>query len=183
MTLIELVLATTLATMLMVAVLGVLNSLSRQRNVLFSRREPDTWRRLLADELRRDVLNSRRLAVGPTELRLVGYAGRENSSRRATHRPTEISYQVFSVGEESWLVRRETHLDELSNDNRQAELVCGDVGGIDVVQIESDGTALPLAGSRAGTASGLRRIPSQLTIRLLDASKTTVVFEERIVTH
>ncbi len=181
MTLVELVLATVLAAMLMATVLGVLNSLTRQRDLLIGRRPPRAWQSALADQLTRDMWNSRRIAVGPQTLRLAGYAGRDFDSGQATHRPTEITYYVVNDGTQTWLLRREVHLDELSNDNWQTELVCQGVARLEVEHVQQDGGRRRLAS--AGGAAAFRRIPSRLNILMFDGKTDRPIFEQRIILH
>lgn len=126
----ELIVALALATGLMVAVLGVLHSLTRQRDVLLSHRAPAPWRQQFREQLRRDIANARRCSVRWNEIRLVGYGGRSFDTGLPTHRPTTVVYRVHQIGEEPWLMRWEIHLDDETNQNIEGELVCSGVSAI-----------------------------------------------------
>jgi len=124
LTAVELLVAAALASMLMVAVLGILGILAAKRKVLVDEAPFAPWQRGLAERLRRDLSNARRFELTPDRLRLVGYGSRDFDTRQPTHRPAEVVYRVSRAAGKTWLMREETHLDLLSNANRQTEIVC-----------------------------------------------------------
>lgn len=115
--------AVTLASMLMVAVLGILGILAEKRKVFVDQAPSAPWHRPLVDQLRRDLSSARRFELAPDRLRLVGYAGRDLRTRRPTQRPAEVVYRLTRAAGRAWLVREETQSDVLSNANRRAEIV------------------------------------------------------------
>ncbi|MCA9232788.1 MAG: hypothetical protein KDA57_19215, partial [Planctomycetales bacterium] len=104
LTAVEVVAATLLASLLMVAMLGVLRGLKAQEAALEVRRPIPSWQRTLDGVLEHDLANSRTFSLTPTSLTLNGFAGRDSGV--ATWQPAAITYQVLTDGERNWLVRQ-----------------------------------------------------------------------------
>jgi hypothetical protein len=136
LTAVELLVATALASMLMVAVLGILGLLAAKRKVLVDEAPVALWQRGLVEQLRRDLSNARRFELAPDRLRLLGYGSRGSNTRQPTHRPAEVVYRVTRASGRSWLIREEIQLDLMSNANRQTEIVCG---GLSTIAMEIPG--------------------------------------------
>jgi len=183
----ELIIALTLSSLLMVAVLGVLNSLSRQRSVLLERRAPASWRQQLKEQLHRDFANARRVSNRPDELRLIGYGGRDFATGKPTHRPTEVVYAVHDVGDQHWLMRWEIHLDELTNQNVGGELVCAGVTAIDLLSLDDQEEPTfpdePEPTGRDNDAEGentFAATPNSTRVVLFASDKKSVMLDEVI---
>lgn len=131
-TLIEMIVALVLSVFLAIAVLGVLKSLKKANDYCPENRTP-AWSKQLRNKLLWDITNARKMSVYPTELRLVGYGGHDLETGATTLRPCEIVYSIKQIGDVSWLVRREIHLDSLQMKNFYDELVCRDVDAIMVL--------------------------------------------------
>lgn len=116
--------AVTLASMLMVAVLGLLGLLAAKRQVLVDESHFASWHHPLVEQLRRDLTGARRFELARDRLRLVGYGGRDFDTHLATHRPAEVVYRLTRAAGRTWLLREEIQLDLMSNANRQTEIVC-----------------------------------------------------------
>ena len=106
MTLVELMAASALAAMLFVALSGVLRSLAIQRRTLFAGKTIEPWRVQLAQQLRWDLANARRMKSRFGELRLVGYGGCDFTTGEPTFQRSEIVYFVQNVGNGRWLLPR-----------------------------------------------------------------------------
>jgi len=182
----ELIIALTLSSFLMVAVLGVLSSLTQQRTVLFERRAPASWRQQLKEQLHRDLANARRMTVRPAELRLIGYGGRDFATGAPTFRPTEVVYAVHEVGNQQWLMRWEIHLDELTNQNVRGELVCSGVTAIDLMSLDDDDEPAfpdePVPTNRDTKDGGHPFVaaPSTTRVILFGSDKESVMLDEVI---
>jgi len=124
LTVIELLAAAALASMLMVAVLGLLRILAAKQRILVDQTRMPPWQDLLVHQLRLDLSNARGFELAPDRLLLVGYGAKDFDTRRPTHRPAEVLYRLVSVADRTWLVREETHVDSLSNANRRMEIAC-----------------------------------------------------------
>ncbi len=127
LTLIELLAATALATLLMVAVLGVLKSITRGQKVLLAREPIESWQLRLTEQLRWDLENSRAFKPIAAGFQLEGFAGRDFSSSATTHARSVIEYVVVRAGDRGQLIRRESHPDSLQLHNSISELVCLDL--------------------------------------------------------
>ena len=124
LTIVELLAATALATMLVAAVLGVLNRVTQQQKVLLTDDAPEPWHNRIVDLLEWDLANSQTIRTTPDGIHLEGFASRDVVTGEPLHCPAVVSYLIVREGERSWLMRRETHPDALVLDNRTAELVC-----------------------------------------------------------
>jgi len=142
LTALELLAALVLAALLLGAVSGFLRVLAARQKVLLEEARFVPWHRPLLERLRWDLDNTRQFELAPDRLRLVGYGGRDAAMHAPTHRPTEVLYQLVRAADHVWLVREETQLDGISNQNRQRELVCS---GITAIAMEVPGEQTPLA--------------------------------------
>ncbi len=127
-TLVELVAATALSALLLTAVLSVVRTLNR-------RPPPDGYLDVaapLAAQLRWDVANAVVLRTGPAGLTLAGYGSLDPDTMEPTREPTQVTYALQTVGERTWLVRRQQALDARAEGGTSAELVCGDVTALTV---------------------------------------------------
>lgn len=153
---VELLMALTLATILMGAVLGLLGVLAEKRRVLVERTDHVAWHDALVEQLRQDLADARRFEVGADRLRLLGYGAKDPATHRALHQPSEVLYETVSIDDHTWLVRTETALDSRSQRNSRRELVCR---GVTEMTIE-----LPKEAIKSSRRSG--RVPDGLRLVL-----------------
>lgn len=130
MTVIELLVATTLAAMLMVVLLAVLGTIDIQRRELLENAPQPLWHNRLADQLTWDMTHASRLNWREGRLDLHGLGSRDFDTGTATHRPAHVVYFIRQIGETSWLLRRETHLSDLTLAKPRVELLCAGVSSI-----------------------------------------------------
>ena len=171
MTVVELLTATLLATMLMTAVLGVLRNLALQQKVLFERQPVRTWRLPLIRQIRWDMINARQVVYQPGMLTLNGFAGRSFDNGRATGRPTRVIYYIAQNGSLGFLVRQEIHVDSLNEDNSRLELMLGNVHSMEMNRIDPGGRRQPLSNRPAPA-------PARLQIRLSGPDGRTSILNE-----
>lgn len=129
-TLIELLAATALSVVLMVAVLTVIAGLSKD----MPRSATPTEQPHSAIEvddvvglLREDFEQARYIEVAPKRLKLMSYGFLDVERRRWQHRPVEVTYALEQIGQTSWLVRQQRRLDVLTNQNLRRDLVCANI--------------------------------------------------------
>jgi len=156
MTAIELLVACTLAALMIVTVSSIFASLSAQHKNLVADRGTSRWRQQLAEELHWDLGNARWFRAAPSELHLEGFCSRDFESGVPTQRPVAVVYQVRRNGRQSWLARTETHLDQNDSDNARTELVCVGVEGLVIEPL--DGTARPADPARWDRVPGRLRV-------------------------
>ena len=139
-TLLELLLASVLTTMLMVGVLAVVASLgsSAVGAAEEGRIDPEVRADSIQpwiDLLRNDIAHADELTMTRDNvLKIIGHAALDRANRAATHRPVEIHYAFREVAGRRWLVRFERALDALTNQNIRCDLVAGDIAGFELTQ-------------------------------------------------
>ena len=128
MTAIEVLVASTLASLMLGAVAGLLGTLSRQQRELMSREDRPAWQQQLVDQFSTDLQNARRYMVTPDGLWLEGFGGRDSATSRRTGHPTLVHYYLKDVGESRWLLRCEMQT-ATGKTASHTELVCRGVEG------------------------------------------------------
>jgi len=123
LTLVELLAALVLSTLLMGAVLGVLRSLTRNQKAALLNSPTEEWQSRLTGQLEWDLVNSRSIAVTAAGFELRGFAGCDLKSGLLLHCPTLVQYGVATAGAANCLVRREIHVEATDLDEQSSELV------------------------------------------------------------
>ena len=115
-TLLEVVAAIILMSMLFAALTSLLRCFGDQRRALdqIAANSPSTH--TLADLIRRDLTNAHSFRQTPNGITLLGNLANDWKTHMQSGRRAEVTYEIETIASESWLVRRETHLDELSSD-------------------------------------------------------------------
>lgn len=179
MTAVEVLAATVLASLMLASVMGVLGGLTRQQRSLRIETVEPAWHRLLAEQLRWDLENSRELFASPSGVRMFGFAGRDFASGRATGRPTAIEYQLLAVENDVFLVRREEQLDARTNDSWRVEVACRGVSRFDFGTMTVDKSAAdPLDLRRSDPG---QPIPLQVAVRLYPSEGGPPTFDRLLV--
>lgn len=102
---IEVLAATALASLLMVAVLGILAGIAKKEKVLESSELPPRWHDQIVRRLRADLSSASRFRAEPGRVIFEASAG--NDPNHPDWLPTEIHYFVFEAREQSILLRQE----------------------------------------------------------------------------
>ncbi len=142
LTLVELLLASALATVLMVGVLAVVTNLTMTekalnplrgesgKNKAMTLEELDAW----ASLLREDLNHAGRIeALASGEVQLTGYQAMVGSAREVTHRVATVRYQMQEVDGRRWVVRRQTMRDGLAGAQTTRDLVGAGVRRFELV--------------------------------------------------
>ncbi|MBI1368401.1 MAG: hypothetical protein GC162_07070 [Planctomycetes bacterium] len=158
-TIIELLLATALAVVLMAGSMKVLAALKADATTDTSATSTATIERTIIDLMQHDLVESRLLGQQQGTITMIGYASipaahTDDASRESagvSHEPVKIEYFVRSMDDRSWLVRRQTRINERSNRNRWSELVCAGVTGIRIERVVPAGVRQddPMIGTDA----------------------------------
>jgi hypothetical protein len=129
-TLVELLLATVLATILMIGVLAVITNLGargivadggRSLEGLSESQAEEACVRLLREDLDQAISAD---ATKSNVLRLSGYGALDARGREWTHRPVNVVYAIEEIDGRPWLTRRQEAMDVLVQNNVQRDLVC-----------------------------------------------------------
>lgn len=153
LTAVEVLVSTLLASLLMVAMLGVLGGLKAQQAALQTRTPQRSWQRLLDAVLQRDLENSRSYELTGNALILRGFAGRDLQTGNPSWKPTTVLYQILSDKNRSWLTRRELTTVGTSALAGRTELVLAAVEAIRTsqwAQRDEAGGGLPPAARQQG---------------------------------
>jgi hypothetical protein len=178
MTAIEVLAATTLASLMLASVMGLLGALARQERSLRQSSTAPAWHRQLADQLQWDLRNARQVVAVPSGVRLVGYGGRDFSTDRPTGRPTEVDYYLMETAGSRWLVRREAHTDEQTTDSRRTEIVCRGVDRFEWGTVVIDRPIMNSAGLDLPASDIPLAIPERTVVRLYEAGRSEPIFAE-----
>jgi prepilin-type N-terminal cleavage/methylation domain-containing protein len=125
-TLVEILLAVTIATLLMAAVLAMLGGIGRDRRRLAARSESN--RPAAAIELLRwDLTNAETISPMVDGVMLQGHGGIDPSSLEPNNRLVRVTYRVRREGGASDLFREQRYLDDPVRPQRWDDLVLRDV--------------------------------------------------------
>lgn len=178
-TLVEFVAATALATLLLVAVLGVAAAFAKSA----ARREravtPPLWQHRLAEQIRWDFEQAREVRKVGSRLELRGYGDVEANSP-TTRRLVEVTYQTESLAHRTWLTRRQRPIGLATSTARQPELLAQGVAMLDW-QIETDdattGASTAPRSAAPPAPATWSALPKHSRLRLLSADEQTLILE------
>ncbi len=166
-TVVELLIATALSAMLVVSIMGLLGTMKLQCRQLVKRTPVRPWQPLLADRIRRDLANARRLTVMRDQFVLVGYMGTRGRDHFSTLRAAEVTYRVARTANISCLLRDERPLDAMTNSLGTRQLLATGISGFRFVPRRQ--------ASSNGEYSGV--VPEWCQIEFFDESSTNPVAE------
>ena len=161
-TLIEMVAALVLASLMMVGLLRIVTMVSMEANQLRSEPTDGVAAGMLADRMREDLVNARGMIASKDSLTLAGYVS-------STNLPGRIRYDVTAIGTRRVLVRR------LGN---ESELCWLDFGGFVIESFEDIDGETPVPEM----TGGLPPMPSDFRIAALDG-QGRVLFSETLHHH
>ncbi len=181
-TLIEMLLASTLAALLMAGVLFLTASLSRDRQRLESRTQSEPLDAAF-DLLRRDLASTAAMIPSPRGdgIALIGSAGLDPAALTADGRLCRITWRIRRQGDRSMLLREQAFLDDPIRPQPWTEVVAIDATALAITPLSSDGKPVFLGdevGERILTQTGQRgttssagpvrafQVPSRLSIRI-----------------
>lgn len=173
-TALEVLVATTLASLMMVAVLGVLGGIAKKERLLAERAERMLpWQRQFAHRLSRDLESCSTIQFDGESIVLTGFGGRR--SGMPTWEPVDIHYWIAKVADQNALLRQVQPRIQPSQPFR-AEIFCL---GIDKFVVVPDGVTQPSAVD----ASSLKRVelPQRLRVQLFSGGK--IIFDEAMLTN
>ncbi|MCS7465530.1 type II secretion system GspH family protein [Stieleria sp. ICT_E10.1] len=161
-TLIEMIVALVLASLMMVGLLGIVASVSTQSNQLRREQIDHVAAGILADRLRNDLINARGIAAGTDTLILSGYVSPQQL-------PGMIRYTQATIGSRRLLIRRA---------GGQRDVCWIDFGAFDFETYDEFDAETPVPEM----SGGLVPMPSRFRIAARDA-QGRVLFNEVIDHH
>lgn len=129
-TLIEMLAATALAALLMIALLSVIASLGRTRAAMNRADEAQQWHEGVVEMIRLDLVNSTSVTTDRDAITIEGHVLLDASDRSATQRLGMVRYHLRSIGNRTWLVRSQQPRNGGQIARTVTELLCPDVRGI-----------------------------------------------------
>lgn len=130
-TVIEVLAATALASVLMVVVLGVLTGMTRKERLLESQHSP-IWHDRIVRQLTADLSGASRFSTGPGVLTIV--ANSDSCSEQPKWLPTEIRYEVIEAGDVRLLIRTTRPLTQLTT-AQSSRLVCMGIDSLSLCKV------------------------------------------------
>jgi prepilin-type N-terminal cleavage/methylation domain-containing protein len=131
-TILEMLVATALTAVLLVAVFQVIGSLGRSRAALARQADNGAWKSDLLGTLRRDLINSTSVDFHRDGITLTGHSSLQHTTLAYEHAPVTVSYGLATIHGRRWLIRTQSARGGLSNESGWTELVCPDVDGFTV---------------------------------------------------
>jgi prepilin-type N-terminal cleavage/methylation domain-containing protein len=122
--LIELVVAAALSTLLFVGIVQVLRGIQTQHQVAIRADEKTRWHESFVRPLESDLSTARSLVVSPYRIEFVGYAATDDETRNALFRPGRIIYEIQYREDSAFVMRHEKLLDEQAGAKKASEFVC-----------------------------------------------------------
>ncbi len=173
-TLIEMLVATVLAAMLMVLVAGVLRSMNRQNRWVSNLvvRHPAVL--LLRRQLECDLYNARTLVARNGQIRIHGLLAEGGPDRLLLHRPADVVYELRSISGNRCLVRTLLQTGRTGVTIRRRQIVWRGVERMEfqAFQItdpaESPEAAIPNQNGRSVSDGKLPPMPARIEWQLFD---------------
>lgn len=175
LTLLELMVSSLLAAILMVTLLSLMRVIwAENARSDAAVREPSAQR--LGELLRRDMLHARQIKIQPNTVSLAGFLAHDRRTRAPTLRPAVVTYRV--VGDASGrLLREERHLDEVPPTSF-VDVVWAGVRRIEITAF--DDSRQPGMAERASSPPipGMSSMPFQLLVVVRGADGNDLCREE-----
>lgn len=149
MTAVEVLVASMLSALLMVAVMGTMRGLKAHERALELRDPTASWQRSLSYVLQQDLDNTRTIKVSPQFIELDTISGASAGNVEDAWLPVKVRYDIRRADSASWLVRT-----EIQGAVTSGQLVCRDVVTLRVSQGGSSPSALD-AGTEQPLTDGL----------------------------
>lgn len=176
-TMVELLAATVLSTLLFVTALAVIRSLAS--TVPKENFAPQSWTPAARRQLEWDVTNAVVIRRDDHGLILAGYDSLDPQTLLPNHLPVTVVYSMKTIDSRIWLVREQTSLDPLLTTLNFSEPICGDVKSFtvtgsyaprtfstdpkDPANDQSDDDATPVVFQQL---TGFERTPDRMRVRL-----------------
>ncbi len=175
-TILELLAATALTALLMVAVLHVVGTLGASRAALARQADVGAWRADLLDTLRRDLTNASQATFARDGVTLIGHGALDPVTLEFGHEPVTVVYGLATIHDRRWLVRRQAPRGGLSNQPAWVELLCPDITGFTIRPAGGLGI-VPIDPAQGGGKAG---VPAIVTL-LIEGANGSVMNETLVL--
>ena len=178
MTAIEVLAATLLASLMLAAVAGILGALARQDRDLRTREEAPQWQRQLVEQMLWDVRNARHYQSGPRGVWLKGFGARDFVTMQPTGQPAIITYTIMEAAGDRWLVRRESHPTDRTNNQARTDIVCRGVARFKFGESLMDQAVDTALAQPTPPDDQFLKLPAQISLRLYATAATNPFLDE-----
>lgn len=144
-TLVELLAATALLSMFMVAAASVTGSLGRTRESMLRDAARAPYFQSPMQTIERDLVNARAYKLNGQTLTLLGYGLLDAENLSVLHLPSEVTYTVRSAGGRRWLIRTQKSADPLGAQHRLTQPM---LGGVRDVVFDFEQAAAPASSAQ-----------------------------------
>lgn len=179
-TLLEMLLATVLAGLLMAGVIFMTSAIARDRARVSADEATPRRASAIVDQLRWDLTNAQTMTpqANGHVLILIGHGGLDAQTLSPTNRYTRVIYEVRGRGRDAALFRSQSYLDEPTRPEPWTELLCTNVQAFSVFPesadadpVEKEKPAAPIAPDDPPTPPQPRRptsyfIPTRARLRI-----------------
>ena len=172
-TLVELLAATALTAVLMLAVLQVLGTLGRSRSAMEKRDGAAApWREDLVNTLRGDLSGATGVRYAPNGIVLATHAALRPGSLVPADEPVTVTYGLTEIHGRSWLCRRQAARAGFSGAGEPwTELLCPDVTAFELTPAAA---ALVQVDPAASAKSDLRPVSAAASLRVTLADGSVI---------
>ncbi|MFG0250420.1 MAG: prepilin-type N-terminal cleavage/methylation domain-containing protein [Phycisphaeraceae bacterium JB051] len=135
-TIMELLIASALASILMVGILFATTQQARQVQRQQKRTSP-TELDALVQLLRSDLMLAQACRIKDDQIHLQGYFKRDPKTQVQTQQPAQVIYRLVEIGKETWLIRHQRDPKSLTLQDSTANLVCKGITSMQLFSIET----------------------------------------------
>jgi len=165
-TMVELLIASALAGMLILGVLAAITNLGRteQQQQKAERASLPTH---VIDLIRSDLVHADEMRVRDEQIELRGRLGIDRDSVQVNHMPAVVRYAIIHVNEQPWLIRRQKDPTNLSSDRTTANVIANGVSAISFTRIAiapNDDGALEQDAKETGPAEETEEFDDMWTV-------------------
>ena len=164
-TLIELLASSVLASLLMLALVGLLRTTAAQSRAARRMLAEHPATEILSDQIRRDFVNATHIEIRPNRVRLYGHMSQDWRTRRQTFRTAEVTYAVVSARRAQTLVRQETQFSEFAGQRSRLDVLWSGVAGLEVTRFDEADEELASEDSSLAPP-GMTPLPARLLVSI-----------------
>lgn len=122
-TIMELLIASVLAAILMIGILFATTQLARQVQRQKHLPSPTQFNPVI-ERLRKDISQATECRVTENQIHLRGFMWLDSQSQMQTGQPAQVIYELVQINDANWLIRYQRQLSNLTLDDSDANLLC-----------------------------------------------------------
>jgi len=135
-TIMELLIASALAAILMIGILFATTQLARQTQRLRKVSSPTQFNSMV-ELLHKDLKLATACRVTENQIHLQGFMLLDKKTQRPMQQPAQVIYRLVEVGNEHWLMRHQRAINNLTFDDMDANLVCKGITTMQLIAVLS----------------------------------------------